>query len=213
MLLFYFSELSYCPSKWICLLTLKCHFPWGHINSFKVKDYGLANGWNTMPRFSFKFTWLPLVSMLAHISWPFKLPFLLNYLFSSFIHCVFCVFHDNLNKFILSHIIVLLLMFCTIFFSVMHLICFHSLCLFKNIQWRAKIILCWVHNDCRFFAQSFCSVELKWPLLVQNKDKTKWKTEENLMDYDEHFSSCNFWKAVGAPCMSLSLSDDVHITR
>lgn len=101
MLIFYFSELSYCPSKWFCLLTLKCHFPWGHINSLKVKDYGLANGWNTVPHFSFKFPWLPLVSMLAHISCPFKLPFLLNYLFSLFIHCDFCVFHNNLTKFLL----------------------------------------------------------------------------------------------------------------
>lgn len=45
-----------------------------------------------------------------------------------------------------------------------------------------------------FFAQWYCSVERKVPLLAQNKDKRKQKAKENLMGNAEHFFSCYFEK-------------------
>lgn len=172
----------YCPSKWLLSLHWRqYYFPWDHINSLTVKDYGLANGWNIMPYFSIKFTWLPLVSMLPHISWPFKSSFLLNYLFSSFTHCVLHVFHDNLTKFMLPSYqcsACNVLHYCL---SVMHSICNYSLCLFKDIQWRAKIILCWVHNDCRFFCPI---ILLCWTEVALILSEERWNKMKNWREFN-----------------------------
>lgn len=110
------------------------------------------------------------------------------------------------------HISVLFVTLCTIF-SVMYLICINSWCLFKEHTMKSKdySVLC-----LQWFLIFYPAILLCWTevaLIVSEQRQNKLESEGNLMDNDEHFSSCNFWKAVNAPCTSLSLFDDVPLTN